>query len=73
MIDSMAGAPPMDSYEPEMLRTIYEELATKARPPFVAHVEDRMIPGPRGEIRVRIYRPDLGSGCIKLVALCRRV
>lgn len=59
MIDSMAGAPPMDSYEPEMLRTIYEELATKARPPFVAHVEDRMIPGPRGEIRVRVYRPDL--------------
>ena len=59
IIDSMVGAPPMDSYEPEMLRTIYEDMSAKARPPYVAYVEDRMIPGPRGEIRVRIYRPDL--------------
>ncbi len=28
----------------------------------VASVEDRFIPGPRGDIRIRIYRPDLQPG-----------
>jgi acetyl esterase len=28
----------------------------------VASVEDRLIPGPAGEIRIRIYRPDMESG-----------
>lgn len=62
LIDSMAGTPPMDSFAPETLRAIYEDLSAQAPRPDVAHVEDRMIPGPRGEIRVRIYRPDLAEG-----------
>ena len=62
IVDASAGAPPMESYEPAALRAIYEDLSAHAPRPDVAHVEDRMIPGPRGEIRVRIYRPDLGSG-----------
>lgn len=62
LIESMAGAPPMDSYQPEVLRAIYEEQSALAARPDVAQIEDRMIPGPRGEIRVRIYRPDLADG-----------
>jgi acetyl esterase len=61
MVDASAGAPPMDSYEPEVLRTIYEDFSAQAPRPDVAHVEDRMIPGPRGDIRVRIYRPDMAD------------
>lgn len=61
LIDSMAGAPPMESYALEVLRAIYEEQSALAPRPEVALVEDRMIPGPRGAIRVRIYRPDMAG------------
>lgn len=62
ILDASAGLPPMESVEPAVLRANYEALTAKAPRPDVAHVEDRMIPGPRGEIRVRIYRPDMAEG-----------
>lgn len=62
ILDASAGMPPMESVAPAVLRASYEALTAKAPRPDVAHVEDRMIPGPRGEIRVRIYRPDLADG-----------
>ncbi len=62
IVDASAGLPPMESIAPAVLRANYEALTAKASRPDVAHVEDRMIPGPRGEIRVRIYRPDLEDG-----------
>ena len=62
MVNSAAGLPPMESVEPAVLRVNYEALAAKAPRPDVAQVADRMIPGPRGDIRVRIYRPDMDDG-----------
>lgn len=62
ILDASAGMPPMESVAPAVLRASYEALTAKAPRPDVAHVEDRMIPGPRGEIRLRIYRPDLADG-----------
>jgi acetyl esterase len=62
IVDQTADAPPMNSLTPERLRSVYEAQAALAERPAVAKVEDRMIPGPRGEIRVRIYRPDLQGG-----------
>lgn len=62
MLDAVAGAPPIENYSPAKIRsTDLARYAAIPRPP-VAHVEDRMIPGPRGDIRVRIYRPDLRDG-----------
>ena len=62
IVDSTAALPPMQSVPPETLRANYEAQTALAPRPDVAQVEDRMIPGPRGDIRVRIYRPDLASG-----------
>jgi acetyl esterase len=54
------GFPPVHQVSPEQARA-----NNKARPrppgPAVAKVEDRRIPGPEGEIPVRIYTPE-GSG-----------
>ncbi len=62
-LDQMAslGAPPLHTMTPEQVRA-----ATKLQPAFgepepVAQVENRTIPGPAGEIPVRIYTPS-GSG-----------
>ena len=62
IVDSAAALPAMETVPPEILRANYEVQAALAPRPDVAHVEDRMIAGPRGEIRVRIYRPDLAGG-----------
>ena len=62
ILDSAAHLPPMQSVPPEKLRASYEAQAALGPRPEVAHVEDRMIAGPRGDIRVRIYRPDLDGG-----------
>ncbi len=62
MLDKGAGLPPMQSFTPTEIRaTDGARYARVPRPP-VAHVEDRMIPGPRGDIRIRIYRPDMADG-----------
>jgi len=42
---------------PAGLRTGYRALVAARRGPEVARVEDRRIPGPGGEIPVRLYRP----------------
>lgn len=57
-LDKIAGLPPMESLSPAEIRAT--ELAVYAVAPRreVANVEDRAIPGPRGALRVRIYRPD---------------
>lgn len=62
IVDSSATLPPMQTVPVDVLRASYEAQAALAARPDVAHVEDRMIPGPRGEIRVRIYRPDDQGG-----------
>ncbi len=61
IVDSAAALPPMQTVPPETLRANYEVQAALAPRPDVAQVEDRLIVGPRGDIRVRIYRPDLAG------------
>lgn len=62
ILNGTAGSPPIETIDPVLVRAGYEALAAKAPRPDIAHVEDRMIPGPRGPIRLRIYRPDLADG-----------
>jgi acetyl esterase len=60
MIDKAAGLPPLQTLAVEAIRATdmarYDIGVPKDE---VASVEDRDIPGPRGGIRIRIYRPDL--------------
>ena len=56
-----AGAPPMDSLSPEEARATTDFSALAGAPEEVGKVENRNIPGPGGEIPVRIYTPN-GEG-----------
>src|ERR1700712_573049 len=62
MLDKIAGLPPMHNFTPSEIRAT--DLARYAAVPRieVGHVEDRTIPGPRGELKIRIYRPDMAGG-----------
>ena len=61
LLDQVAaqGSPPLSSQGVELVRQGY--VATRgflSEKPDVANVEDRVIPGPAGDIPVRIYTPD---------------
>lgn len=61
MLDQLAalGAPPLAESTPEMARAGMELSASVGRrPPTPPATTDRRIPGPAGEIPVRIYRPE---------------
>ena len=63
-LDQMASlnAPPLNSLPPAIIRrAIASQLAEAGEPEAVARVENRTIPGPAGEIPVRIYTPE-GDG-----------
>ncbi len=63
-LDQMAAlnAPPLNTMTPEVIRQgTRMQLALLGEPEPIAHVENRTIPGPAGEIPVRIYTP-AGSG-----------
>ena len=55
-----ANLPPMDTLEPDAARKMMAAMsaARGGEPTAVRKVEDRTIPGPAGEIPVRIYWPD---------------
>ncbi|WP_224996982.1 alpha/beta hydrolase [Cesiribacter sp. SM1] len=60
-LDHMAasGAPPIHSLTPAQARAALGNLAELGGPPaHVAQVEDRNIPGPGGNIPIRIYTPE---------------
>ena len=61
-VNLAAQLPPMESFTPQQVRAGDEARFAAIPRPDVAHVEDRMVPGPRGDIRVRIYRPDREGG-----------
>jgi acetyl esterase len=64
LLDQMAtlGLPAFDTLTPEQARRQMEMTRAAAPPGEPVHsVEDRAIPGPGGEIPVRIYRPE-GNG-----------
>lgn len=53
-----AGSPPMWAQTPDEARAGYAGLSAVAGPPTdVVPSEDRTVPGPAGEIPVRVYRP----------------
>ena len=58
-----AGAPPLSSLSPHHARAAFRTMfeAFGGRPTPVAKSEDRTIPGPAGEIGLRIYTPE-GKG-----------
>lgn len=64
------NANPIDMAEltPEAMRALFTALAATDGPPVeVGSVEDRTIPGPRGDVPVRVYRPDVDGGAPVLV------
>jgi acetyl esterase len=63
LLDAMAasGAPGLDSLPPVEARVMFDNMPLPRREIAVASVENRKIPGPAGEIPVRIYRPE-GAG-----------
>ena len=61
-VDAGAQLPPMESFTPQQVRAGDDDRFAAVPRPDVALVEDRTIPGPRGDIRIRIYRPDGDGG-----------
>lgn len=52
-----AGAPPLHTMPPEKARVAYQAMRSTNDVEEVGSVENRQIPGPKGEIPIRIYRP----------------
>jgi acetyl esterase len=65
MLDQMAasGAPPLSGLPPVQARESFNTMiaAMRTTTTLVARCEDRVIPGPAGEIAVRVYTPE-GNG-----------
>lgn len=60
ILDAMNAAPPLDTktLEPAVMRAFFESMKLPSEPLAVAAVVDRRLPGPAGEIPVRIYTPE---------------
>jgi acetyl esterase len=66
ILDAMAalGGPPVEERTPEQIREAYSSLNGLASKPEVASVMDRTIPGPGGDIPMRIYTPSVPAGAV---------
>jgi len=71
LLSLLTAALPRDpaALSPAMLRTGYRALVAGRTGPEVAQIHDRRIPGPAGEIPVRLYRPRSGEALPLLVFL----
>lgn len=58
MLDQTAHLPAMETLPVATVRAGAETRYAAVPRPTVGSVEDRSIPGPRGDIRIRIYRPE---------------
>jgi len=56
MIETV-GAVPISQFDVERARKTFENMRTAGAGPEMADVTDRTVPGPDGEIPVRVYRP----------------
>jgi acetyl esterase len=61
ILDQMAVVPGLETMAPAVARDLYAAMSSVTIGPAVANVEDRVIPGPNGDIPVRIYTPE-GAG-----------
>ncbi len=63
LLDAMAaaGGPALDALPPAEARKVFDNLPLPRKQIEIASVEDRTIPGPAGEIPVRVYQPH-GAG-----------
>ncbi|MFP6640545.1 MAG: alpha/beta hydrolase, partial [Myxococcota bacterium] len=62
VLDAMTAGPPMDlTAGVDQLRAQFAEMSLPSDPTPVASAENRSLPGPNGEIPIRIYTPE-GSG-----------
>ena len=57
-----AGGPPREELTPEELRESYAALSMVESRPEMAAVSDRVVPGPTGDIPVRVYVPTTAPG-----------
>ena len=62
MLDKAAGLPAMQTFTVQQIRATDTARYASVPRPEVGSVADRTIPGPRGEISIRIYRPDAAEG-----------
>ena len=64
LLDQMvaAGGPSMDMVSPEEARAMYLQFTVLGRFEEVARVDDRVAPGPNGDIPVRVYTPVAAVG-----------
>lgn len=62
LVDAAAKLPPLEVFTPQQVRAGDDARYAAVPRPKVGQVEDRHIPGPRGDIRIRIYRPDDSGG-----------
>jgi acetyl esterase/lipase len=68
-VESFGEIPPMRQRGLAAVRHGIESAPHPDGMPAMAHIEDRSIPGPAGDIPVRIYRPTTGSAAPVLVYL----
>jgi acetyl esterase len=66
LLDTFAAASParLPSLTPLQAREMFEKLRMPLEPDPVSRVEDRRIPGPAGEIAVRLYAPEDPRGLV---------
>ena len=58
LLDISNAAPPMElSADPEPARSLFESMHMPSTQTPAGGIEDRSLPGPGGEIPIRIYRP----------------
>lgn len=64
-----AGGPPITSLSVQEVRQVFHDMFARGDREAVANVEDRRIPGPQGEIPLRIYTPG-GHGPFPVLVFC---
>ncbi|QQK76944.1 alpha/beta hydrolase [Salicibibacter cibarius] len=57
VLDFLSQGASLETLPLEEARASFEKLSATAQPEFVENVEDRTIPGPDGDIPIRIYNP----------------
>ncbi|SDI54712.1 hypothetical protein [Natribacillus halophilus] len=57
VLDFLGQGPPLETLPIEQARASFEKISVNPQPQPIEQVEDRTIPGPNGDIPIRIYNP----------------